>query len=96
MRGWRPLVIPALPLPEVLGLMSMRGAPSFLRRWGAACLQPPERHGRLLFLHWRRQTGVLALLGSSGGEEKAREDGEGGWQAVRSEYDGMDAFASDR
>ena len=76
--------------------MSTRGAPSCPPRSREACLKPPGRSGCLLFLCWMRQTGVFALPGSSGGEEKAREDGEGGWQGVRSEYDGVDAFASDR
>ena len=58
-------------------------------------LRPSGYSGCLLFLRWRCRTGVLALPGSSGGEEKVREDGEDGRQGVRSEYDGVDAFASD-
>ena len=44
--GLGSLVIPALPLPEVLGLMSMRGAPSNPPRWEVVRFDPPGHLGR--------------------------------------------------
>ena len=77
-------------------MMSTRSVPSCPPRWGAVRLEPPGRLGRSSSSRGRRRTRVLALPGSSGCAEEVREDGEGGWQGVRSEYEGVDAFASDR